>query len=54
MTAANETTGHQCLFLKWKLAVGGEMYFLLLRNVEAKDLPGLLCSALQSCWAAFS
>lgn len=52
MTAVNETTGHQCLFLKWKLAVGGEVCFLLLHNVEARDLPGLLCSGLQSCWVA--
>lgn len=44
-TAVNETTGGQCLFLKWKLAVGGEMYLLLLHGVEAGDLPGLPCSA---------
>lgn len=54
MTAVNESTGHQCLFLKWKLSVGEEMYFLLLHDVEARDQPGLLSSALQSCWAAFS
>lgn len=54
MTAVNETAGHQCLFLKWKLAVGGEIRFLLLHNVEARDLLRLLCFALQSCWAAFS
>lgn len=54
MIAVNETTGHQCLILKWKLAVGEEMYFWLLHNVEARDLPGLLCSVLQSCRAAFS
>lgn len=48
-TAVNESTGHQCLVLKWKLAVRGVMYFMLLHNVEARELAGLLCAALQSC-----
>lgn len=58
MTAVNETPGHQCLFLKWKLAAGGEVYFLFLHNVEARDLSGLLlfraAVLLQHCWAASS
>lgn len=48
-TAVNGSTGHQCLVLKWKLAVQREIYFMLLHNVEVWELAGLLCAALQSC-----
>lgn len=48
-TAVNESTGRQCLVLKWKLAVLGVMYFMLLHSVEARELAGLLCAALRSC-----
>lgn len=53
-TAVSESTGHQCLVLKWKLAVWQEMYFMLFHSVEASELAGLLCASLQSCLLAFA
>lgn len=35
-TAINESTGHQCSLLKWKLAVQGETYFMIFYHVEAR------------------